>query len=151
MIKMKDEYKFAVENHFVEWCRGGTCFIQKKCQKLNGPIFEELLFTTFQDRYDLIWILHVYNKQNDKSNYKRNFGGEIPLPAVSTINPPIFLCVSINFIYTWVNDLAKILCGVFLSIKIRWDKSLKKSTEKPTPILEYIKRKCQILLTDIGG
>ena len=51
--------------------------------------------------------LHAYNKYNDKSTGATDFGDGRPLPEDSTINSLIYLCVSINFIETWINALAK--------------------------------------------
>ena len=63
--------------------------------------------------------LHANNKHNDNSTDAKNFGGGRPLPADSKINPILYLCVNINFIYACLNDSAKILCGVVVPIKRR--------------------------------
>ena len=68
------------------------------------------------------------------------------------MNTIFSLCVSINFIDTWPNSVAKIFvwrCCVYQeNMK---EQSNQIPTENPTPNLEYFKRKYQTLLTDIGG
>ena len=50
--------------------------------------------------------LHAHEKQNDRSTDATKFGGGIPLPEDSTIKPLVYICVSINFMETWLNNLA---------------------------------------------
>ena len=54
-----------------------------------------------------MWFLHAYDKQNGKSTDAIKLGGRIPIPEDSTINNIVTLCVSINFIDTWLNILAE--------------------------------------------
>ena len=51
--------------------------------------------------------LHADDKNIDKSTDVTIFGSGRPLPEYSKINPLISLCVSINFIDTRLNALAK--------------------------------------------
>ena len=90
----------------MEWCTGGPWFNETICRNLHGPIFQEFLVTAYQDRYNIICGIHDYNKK-DKSNDAPNFGGGRPLPEYSIINPLVSICVSINFMDTWINALAK--------------------------------------------
>ena len=62
MIKVNDKYEFSVEEHFIGLCTVGPWFNETIFWNLYGPIFEELFFTTCQDRYDQICGLHVYEK-----------------------------------------------------------------------------------------
>ena len=64
MILTKEKYTFSVEEHFIEWCTGVPCFVF--FQNIHGPIFKELIVTSRQDIYDLIYGLHAYNKENNK-------------------------------------------------------------------------------------
>ena len=50
-------------------------------------------------------VLYAYDKYNDKSAYATDFGSGIPRQEASTTNPPVSICVSTNFIYTWINKL----------------------------------------------
>ena len=84
---------------------------------LHDPIFEEFFVTDHQDRYDLMCGLHAYYKENDKSTDEKHFCGGRPIPDDSTKVSLVYLCVSINFIDTWPNVLAKQICGVVVSIK----------------------------------
>ena len=97
-----------------------------------------------------MWLTCLRQK-NDKSTDEKNFGNGRPLPEYSTINSIIYLCVSINSIYTWLNASEKKLRGVVVTIKRISKKSKKIPTEKPTPTLEDFKIKRQTILTDIGG
>ena len=93
--------------------------------------------------------LHAYDKK--MISQQKNFGNGRPLPEYSTINSIIYLCVSINSIYTWLNASEKKLRGVVVTIKRISKKSKKIPTEKPTPTLEDFKIKLQTILTDIGA
>ena len=106
MILTKEQYEFSAQDHFIEWCTGGPWFNETILRNLHGPIFEEFFVTTCQDRYELMCGLHAYNKENDKSTYATDFGVRIPLPDDSKRVSLVYLCVSINFIYTWINVLA---------------------------------------------
>ena len=64
-------------------------------------------------------VLHAYRKENDKSSDATNFGGGRPIPYNSTRISLVYLCVSINFIETWLNILDNVLHGVVVPIKIR--------------------------------
>ena len=48
--------------------------------------------------------LHAHEK--NKSTNATQFGGGRPQPKYSTINHLVYLCVSINFIEIWINDLS---------------------------------------------
>ena len=80
MIETKEQYTFAVEEHFIVWCTGGTWFNQAIFQNLHDPIFEALFVTARQDICDLICGLHVQDKKIDKSTDATNFGDGRPLP-----------------------------------------------------------------------
>ena len=62
--------------------------------------------------------LYYYYKKNDKSTDQTKFGGGRPLPEDSTINPPAYLFVIINFIDTWINTLEKNVRGIIITINI---------------------------------
>ena len=49
--------------------------------------------------------LHGYEKTMKGQMMQKNFGGGIPLSEEYTINPLVYLCVSIKFIETWLNVL----------------------------------------------
>ena len=51
--------------------------------------------------------LNAYDKENDNSTNATNFGGGRPMPDDSTSVSLVSLCVSINFIETWINVLSK--------------------------------------------
>ena len=55
-----------------------------------------------------VWLTCLCQK-NDKSMDATNFGGGIFLPEYSKINPPIYLCVSINSIDAWIQTLEKFI------------------------------------------
>ena len=47
--------------------------------KQSGSIFEELFVTSRQDRYELMCVLHAYDKENGKSTDATDFGGKRPV------------------------------------------------------------------------
>ena len=49
--------------------------------------------------------LHAYDKLNDKSTNASIFCGGRSLPEYYTIDSLVYLCVSINFIDTWLKAL----------------------------------------------
>ena len=83
IILTKDQYKFVVEEHLIEWCTGGPLF-NDFLWNLHGPKFEELFVTSCQDRYDILCGLHAYDKDNDRSTDAKKFGGVITIPYDST-------------------------------------------------------------------
>ena len=70
--------------------------------------------------------LHAYNKENDKSTYATDFGVRIPLPDDSKRVSLVYLCVSINFIYTWINVLAHNFAWRFCENQENTEEILKK-------------------------
>ena len=62
MIETKEQYKFTVDDRFIECCKGGPWFNQRIFQNLHGPIFEYFFVTARQDRYDLMCGLYYYGK-----------------------------------------------------------------------------------------
>ena len=70
--------------------------------KTACPIFEDSFVTAHQDRYELMCGLHAYNKINDKSTDATSLDGTRPLPQYYKIGSLIYLCVSFNFINTWL-------------------------------------------------
>ena len=75
------------------------------CQNQNDPIFENLFVAALQYIYEMMCGLHAYDKKYYKSTDATSFGSGNPLPEYSTINYFIYLCVSINFIETWLKTL----------------------------------------------
>ena len=51
--------------------------------------------------------LYAYNKRKDNYTCATYFHGSRPLPEELNVNPLIYLCAAINFIYTWINTLEK--------------------------------------------
>ena len=56
---MEEQYYFAVDENYEEWCAGGPWFNETICQSLHGPLFEELFVTACQDRYYLMCGLYA--------------------------------------------------------------------------------------------
>ena len=107
-----------LKNIFIEWCTRGPWFNFKTVKTYMAPYFSGSFFTSCQDIYDLMCGLRAYDKQNDKLTYAKKIGSVRPLPEYSEINPLIYLCVGINFIYTWLNSLKTIVRGISMPIKI---------------------------------
>ena len=80
----------------IEWCTGGPWFIETMFQYLNIPICEELFVTGRQGRYDLIYGLHDYKKENDNSTNATYFDvGKTVIPD-STKDSLMSLCGNIK-------------------------------------------------------
>ena len=60
MVETVYQYRFFVEEHFIDWCSGGPCFNETSFFNLHGPIFEEFFVTAFQDTNDLMCGLHAH-------------------------------------------------------------------------------------------
>ena len=136
---------------FIECCTGGPWFNKTIHRHLHGPIFDELFFTAHQDRYGWMCGVHAYNRKNDKSTDVTDFGGGRPQPEYSTKTNLVYLYVSINYIETWLYVLGGNswrCCAYEEKTKERFKKI---PTEILTPTLEYSRRKCLTLLTDIGS
>ena len=83
---------------------------------------------------------------------QQNFGGGRPLPEDYTINSFVYICVSINFIDTWTNLLANNFAWCCCTYQENMEEILKNiPSEISTPTLEDFKKKCQTILTDLGG
>ena len=96
--------------------------------------------------------LYAYNKENDRSTYATNFVGGRPIPDYSTLISLVSLCVSIKFIDTWLNALAKTLAWRCCDYQENMKETIKRITTKiPKPTTEYFKKKRLTILTDIGG
>ena len=78
IIETKEKYKFAVDEYFREWCRGGPYFNQIICKNLQVPIFEGLFVTASQCKYDLICGLHTHDKTIMSQLMKKNLAVEDP-------------------------------------------------------------------------
>ena len=63
MIEIKGQYKFAVDEHYIEWCTGGPRFNKKKNKNQHGPIFEELFVTAHKYSYDLMCGYNAHDKK----------------------------------------------------------------------------------------
>ena len=83
---------------FIKWCTGGLWFNGKICHNLHGPMFEDFLVTAHKYRYNLIFGLNAYNKENDNSTNLTKFCGGRPMPDDFTTVSIISLCVSIKSI-----------------------------------------------------
>ena len=55
MIETREQYKFVVDEHFIEWYKGGPWFNHTIFQNLSGPIFEEIFVILCQYRYNVIF------------------------------------------------------------------------------------------------
>ena len=51
-------------------------------------------------------ILQAYDKENDESTDAKEFGGRRPIPNDYSTIFLVSICVTVNFIYTWINVLA---------------------------------------------
>ena len=80
-------------------------FNETICQRLHGPLFEELFVTARQDMYGLMCGLHAYKTRKYKSTVATDFHDCWPLPEDSSVNPLVYLCVAKTFIDTWINTL----------------------------------------------
>ena len=59
---MEEQYYFAVDENYEEWCAGGPWFNETICQSLHGPLFEELFVTAHEDRYYIVCGLYAYDQ-----------------------------------------------------------------------------------------
>ena len=76
---MEDQYDFAVDKQYGEWCIGGPWFNEKICQSLHGPLCEELFVTVRQYIYDLMCGLYACGKRNYNSTNAIDFHGGWPM------------------------------------------------------------------------
>ena len=63
--------------------------------------------------------LHAYKKLKERSTGATDFHGGQPLQEDSNVNPIISLCVTINFIDTWMNKLDKNIACICFSYQYK--------------------------------
>ena len=104
------------------------------------------------DRYALICDFNLHDTINNKSSDYVSSGGGKQVCTYSTIDAPKSLCDGFNFIDTW---LKKLETNYVRHVQAYYDKmkeGLKnitnKKTEQPP---EDNKKKCKMLMTNIGG
>ena len=75
IIKMEEQYDFSVDEYYEEFFTGGPCFNETIWQSLRSPLFEELFATERQVIYDIICVLHAYDKRTYNSTGAIYFHG----------------------------------------------------------------------------
>ena len=70
--------------------------------------------------------LHAYDKRKYKSTGATYFHGGRLLSEYSSVNPIIYICVTINFIETWINTLDKNITWRFLAYQDNTKEIIKK-------------------------
>ena len=63
----KGEDYFSVDEQYEECCTESPWFNQTIWQNIHVPLFEELFFIAHEDIYDLICVLHTYDKHKEHS------------------------------------------------------------------------------------
>ena len=75
MIKTREQYDSAADEHFPCWCSGGSWYNTTIFPNLHGPIFEDFIVTPLQKIYEMMCGLHSYGRPNDKCSGAISFGG----------------------------------------------------------------------------
>ena len=85
-------------------------------------------------------VLHASNNGNDKLTDATNVFGGRPIPDDPTTFSLVFLCVGINFIYTWLNVFANNSAYGYCVYQEKMKEIFKQIlTQIPKPTPEYFK------------
>ena len=85
MIENHEDLKYDMESQNSDWMTGGPWYNTYFCKKLCGKVFEVFIINARTDRYNIMYSIDAYERENQPSSYDDVIsGGGCPLPSNST-------------------------------------------------------------------